>query len=165
MNASIRSRAPSASSAFVRRVMQANRSRNTTPERLLRAALHSRGFRFRVDTKLESGFRCKADIVFPRLRVCVFIDGCFWHGCPAHYSCPKTNTSWWEEKIRDNVARDAAKTATLKRLGWKVLRIWEHEIRSNLDGCIRLVRITIDQAVARIGDPSGCASVTSKQVS
>lgn len=125
---SIRSRAPVASSPLIRRVMQANMPRDTIPEVALRSALHSAGLRYRKDSCPEPSLRCKADVVFPRERVCIFVDGCFWHGCPIHFRTPRTNSSWWEEKISDNRRRDKTKRARLRRRGWVVMRVWEHEI-------------------------------------
>ena len=129
--ASIRSRAPSASSTLVRRVMRANTSRDTRPERLLRSALHRAGLRFRKDARPVPGVLCKADIVFPRQMVCVFVDGCFWHGCSLHFGTPKTNSAWWAEKIAANVERDARQTELLKEHGWRVVRVWEHELKGD----------------------------------
>jgi DNA mismatch endonuclease (patch repair protein) len=125
---SIRSRAPSASSPTVRRVMIANQSSNTAPERLLRSALLKAGVRFRQNVRPISNLKCKADIVFRSQRLCVFVDGCFWHGCPKHFGCPKTNSSWWNEKIGATKGRDRTQSALLRMAGWNVLRIWEHEI-------------------------------------
>ena len=128
---SIRSRAPSASSTTVRRVMQANRSRDTKPEIQLRRALHRAGLRFRKDVRPLAPIKCaKADVVFSRAKLCIFVDGCFWHGCPRHFSAPKTNQAWWKEKIADNRLRDRKKTRQLRRAGWTVLRIWEHELQN-----------------------------------
>ena len=131
---SIRSRAPHASSAIVRRVMRANISRDTGPERLLRSALHRSGFRFRKEFCPVPGVRCKADIVFPRQRVCIFVDGCFWHGCRLHFGMPKTNAAWWTEKIAANMARDRRQTELLREEGWQVVRIWEHDLSESRIG-------------------------------
>lgn len=125
---SIRSRAPKASSALVRRVMQANTGRTTAPERTLRSRLHRKGLRFRVDVRPEPSLRCSADLIFRRSRVCVFVDGCYWHGCPRHFAVPKQNSAWWAEKIADNRKRDARRTAQLRDRGWVVIRLWEHDI-------------------------------------
>jgi DNA mismatch endonuclease (patch repair protein) len=96
-------------------------------ERALRSALHRRGFRFRVHRKVLPESRRTADIVFVRIRVAVFLDGCFWHGCPIHGTQPKNNALWWKEKIAANKARDMDTAKRLSRLGWKVVRIWEHD--------------------------------------
>ncbi len=69
------------------------------------------------------------DIVFPRLKLAVFVDGCFWHGCPEHGTLPKTNAEFWETKITRNRDRDREVTGGLKKRGWRVLRLWEHELR------------------------------------
>ena len=125
---SIRSRAPAATSGLARRVMQANVGKTTAPERQLRSALHWCGLRFRTNCCPSSRVKCKADVVFTRSRVCVFVDGCFWHGCPTHFRPPRVNTEWWVEKIADNVKRDADKTRALEKEGWAVIRVWEHDI-------------------------------------
>lgn len=128
MKRSIRSRAPGASSELVRRVMQANPPRDTAPETVLRGTLHRIGLRFRKDIRPEHSIKCKADVVFTGARVCVFIDGCFWHGCPRHFSLPKTHCAWWQEKIADNRARDRRQSRALRSAGWHVVRLWEHQI-------------------------------------
>jgi DNA mismatch endonuclease (patch repair protein) len=107
--------------------MQANRSFDTASEALLRSKLHGLGFRFRKHSNVDPAVKCKADIIFRRDRVCVFVDGCYWHGCPKHFQSPKVNRAWWNEKIADNRKRDRRKTAALRKRGWTVIRIWEHE--------------------------------------
>lgn len=107
--------------------MQANRRRDTAPELAVRRLLHARGLRFRVDYRLEKSLRTRADIVFTRRRVAVFIDGCFWHGCPLHATQPKSNADYWGPKLARNVARDCEADAALRNAGWTVLRYWEHE--------------------------------------
>lgn len=120
--------APRASSEGARRTMVANRRRDTKPELLIRRELHARGLRYRVDyAPLASDRRRRADIVFTRAKVAVFIDGCFWHGCPTHFVMPKTNADYWAPKIQRNMARDAETTRRLEGEGWTVLRFWEHE--------------------------------------
>lgn len=134
---SIRSRAPKASSNMVQRVMVANVGVTTVPERTLRSALHRAGLRFRKDARPEGNLRCTVDILFRRQRVCVFIDGCYWHGCPLHFKAPGTNTSWWKEKIAATVERDRRQTRQLELCGWKVLRFWEHQTkRAELDSVV-----------------------------
>jgi DNA mismatch endonuclease (patch repair protein) len=128
---SIRSRAPEASNEGVRRIMLANLG-TSGPERRLRSALHCAGMRFRVNYRPTPRMRCAADVVFPRQRLCVFVDGCFWHGCPQHFVVPKTNATWWAEKIQDNVRRDSAQTCALEMAGWKVVRAWEHELQTEV---------------------------------
>lgn len=106
--------------------MRANRGRDTGPELVVRRALHARGLRYRVDHPLAFDRRRRADIVFIRAKVAVFIDGCFWHGCPEHGTTPRTNTEFWRAKIERNRARDRDTTERLEALGWVVLRFWEH---------------------------------------
>lgn len=119
---------PRASSPSVRAVMQGNRGRDSAPEVGLRSALHRRGFRFRVNLKLGQGRSApRPDIVFTRHKVCVFVDGCFWHSCPQHGTQPRTNVSYWEEKLERNRKRDARDTARLEADGWTVVRVWEHD--------------------------------------
>jgi DNA mismatch endonuclease (patch repair protein) len=141
---SIRSRAPVASSPLVHRVMKANVGATTRPEMLLRGALHKGGLRFRKNVRPLRAVRCEADIVFPRQRVCVFIDGCYWHGCPFHFKCPKTNSDWWREKISANIERDRRQTQLLRDGGWNVLRFWEHEIQVDVDVCLSVIRNAIN---------------------
>ncbi len=109
--------------------MRAIRGRDTKPELLLRKVLWHRGFRYRVKNRLPG----RPDIVFPTERVAVFVDGCFWHGCPEHYQKPATNEDFWREKICKNKNRDKEVNGLLKSQGWKVLRFWEHEVISNPD--------------------------------
>jgi DNA mismatch endonuclease (patch repair protein) len=107
--------------------MIAQRQADTAPELAVRSALHRRGLRFWKHRAPIAGLRCKADVVFPRYRVAVFIDGCFWHGCSLHRSIPKANREWWREKIARNVARDRRNDELLKARGWMVVRVWEHD--------------------------------------
>ncbi len=111
----------------IRQRMQRQRRRDTTHEVAIRRALHSLGYRFRVDFRLEPSLRTRGDIVFTRKRLVVFVDGCFWHGCPQHATAPKANADWWREKLAQNIARDRRVDEHLGHLGWTVLRIWEHE--------------------------------------
>jgi len=139
---SIRSRAPAASSPLIRRVMQANYGGMTKPEVLLRSALHRAGLRFFKDYRPAAGLRCTADVVFPSQRVCVFVDGCFWHGCPRHFKVPKTHSAWWLEKIEDNRRRDRRQAAELRKRGWRVIRVWEHKL-SEPDAIVRMVQMKV----------------------
>ncbi|MFF9065247.1 very short patch repair endonuclease [Streptomyces sp. NPDC014891] len=116
-----------ASSAARRRNMQAIRSRDTKPEQLVRRLLHAQGLRYRVAARPVADLRRTADIVFRPVRVAVFIDGCYWHGCPEHYVPPKTNPGYWSDKVAGNMARDRDTDARLLEAGWAVLRFWEHE--------------------------------------
>ena len=134
---------PTASSPQVRRRMQATPRRDTPCELALRSAAHRRGLRFRVDWPLP-GTRRRADLAFTRARVAVFVDGCFWHGCPLHGTWPKVNARWWRDKITTNVQRDRATTAALEAAGWRVLRFWEHEDMS--DAAARIVEAVHEQS-------------------
>ncbi len=114
--------------AATRRRMASQRCADTAPETALRKALHSRGYRYRVNfAPLPCLPRRRADIVFTRLRVAVYVDGCFWHGCPVHGSQPKHNAEWWRAKLARNVERDRDTDARLLSAGWAVVRVWEHE--------------------------------------
>jgi len=127
-----------ASSPGRRRNMQANRSRDTKPELDVRRAIHKLGLRYRVAIAPEPGLRRRADIVFTRARVAVFIDGCFWHGCPEHgRSSFNHNADYWPAKIAANVARDADTNERLHQAGWLVLRFWEHENAADVAEIIR----------------------------
>ena len=106
--------------------MKAVRRRDTACELELRSEVHQRGLRYRVDWPLP-GTRRRADMAFPKARVAVFVDGCFWHGCPNHKTVPRSNRKWWQAKLRANMARDLDTNRKLIRQGWKVLRFWEHE--------------------------------------
>jgi DNA mismatch endonuclease, patch repair protein len=116
-----------ASSEVVRRQMQANRSRDTQPELALRSRVHELGLRYRVAAKPLPSIRRTADLVFTRARVAVFLDGCFWHGCPDHHRPSQRNEEFWREKIARNRERDAETDKLLEEAGWTVVRIWEHE--------------------------------------
>lgn len=117
-----------ASSEAVRASMQSNRRRDTKPELLVRRLVHASGLRYRVDyPPLPTHRRLRADLVFTRAKVAVFIDGCFWHGCPDHHTRARTNAAFWAAKVQENRERDERTNATLRDAGWTVLRFWEHE--------------------------------------
>lgn len=108
--------------------MRAIRRRDSRPERVLRSILHAMGLRYRVDYAIPiEGRKPRADIVFTRQRIAVFVDGCFWHGCPSHGGRPKKNANYWDAKIARNQERDADQTERLVGAGWTVIRAWEHE--------------------------------------
>lgn len=102
--------------------------RDTAPEVALRKELHRRGLRFRVDRPIPGLPRRRADVVFTKARVAVFVDGCFWHACPEHRTSPVANAEWWAEKLQLNVVRDRETNAFLEEHGWLVLRFWEHQV-------------------------------------
>src|SRR5690606_34964063 len=96
------------------------------------------GLRYRVDARPDPAIRRKADIVFTRVRVAVFVDGCFWHNCPEHGSMPRQNVSYWERKLHRNAERDAETNQLLQERGWEVIRVWEHEDPAKAAERIRL---------------------------
>lgn len=106
--------------------MLATRQRDTDCEVALRSEVHRLGLRRRLHWALP-GTRRRADFAFPRLRIAVMVDGCFWHGCPLHGTWPKANAAWWREKILANVTRDRDTDAKLLAAGWTVMRFWEHD--------------------------------------
>ena len=102
--------------------------RDTAPELAIRRELHRRGFRYYVDRRPLPNLRRKADIVFPRAKLAVFVDGCFWHGCSEHGKRRhRTNEWYWSDKIETNIVRDRDTDARLRAAGWRSARIWEHE--------------------------------------
>lgn len=136
-----------ASSPRTRKVMQGNKSRDTAPEIAVRRLLHAAGLRYRVSVRPEQSLRRTADIVFTRSKVAVFIDGCYWHGCPEHCHLTSSNYDYWSTKIRDNKTRDASTSNLLRLAGWTVLRHWEHEAAQDVaTHVIEVVR-------ARTGEP------------
>lgn len=120
--------------------MRGNVRRDTKPEVEVRRLLHAAGLRYRVDfPALASDRRRRADIVFTSRRIAVFIDGCFWHGCPQHFVAPKANSDYWGPKIARNRERDIDTTERLEADGWLVLRFWEHEAPSDVAARIEAV--------------------------
>lgn len=114
------------------RHLSRRRKTSTQPEVLLRKALHAAGGRFRLHRTLAKG--CTPDIIFPGRHLAVFVDGCFWHGCPTHgRKTPWTgpNASLWQEKMRRNKARDERSTKLAEEAGWRVERVWECEIQED----------------------------------
>lgn len=124
---SVPNNSPEPPTDAVRRRMVAQLRTGTKPEILLRKLLFADGFRYRVNYKVPGAPRRTIDIAFPGKRVAVFVDGCFWHGCPQHSVPAKHNGTWWAEKLSANQARDTETTALLEDEGWLVARIWEHE--------------------------------------
>ncbi|RKE11130.1 very short patch repair endonuclease [Catellatospora citrea] len=107
--------------------MQSNKGRDTEPELALRSAVHRLGLRYRVCMRPVKAIRRTADMCFTRVRVAVFLDGCFWHGCPVHHTKAKTNAAYWADKVVRNRERDADTDRVLGEHGWTVVRVWEHE--------------------------------------
>lgn len=139
-----------ASSAGVRSRMQQQKTRDTKPELAVRSQLHAAGLRYWVDRAPLPGVRRRADLVFARAKVAVFIDGCFWHSCPEHGMIPGKNTEWWREKFEANRRRDADTDERLLEAGWLPARFWEHEDPTAVAGTIaatvsrRLAELTGD---------------------
>lgn len=121
------------------RLMAQIRSTGTGPERRLRCALWTAGLRYRLRNTLPG----KPDVVFPAAKVAVFVDGCFWHGCPLHGRVPHANQAFWLKKFTRNIARDLAADAALTALGWLPLRLWEHEIEQDLVGCVYRIMVAV----------------------
>lgn len=117
------------------------RNKDTVPELLLRRALWHSGLRYRLRPLLPG----KPDLAFLGSRVAVFVDGCFWHGCPFHYKVPASNTAFWSNKVERNRKRDQEVNQALDELGWKVLRFWEHDLENSLDNVVSLVRGVIQE--------------------
>jgi DNA mismatch endonuclease (patch repair protein) len=107
--------------------MKANRRRDTSPEMAVRRLAHAQGLRYRVDARPLPTLNRRADLVFTRAKVAVFVDGCYWHGCRAHGTAAQTNANYWSAKIARNRERDADTNERLTDSGWLVLRAWEHE--------------------------------------
>ena len=130
---------PLPSSPLATAVMKGNRRAHTKPEMRVRRALHAAGMRFRVDLPIRvDSLTVRPDIVFTRKRLAIFVDGCFWHGCPVHFRLPSTNAPYWQGKIERNMLRDKRVNAALADGGWRVIRLWEHT--------------PVDEAVAAIVD-------------
>ncbi|MEU6453626.1 very short patch repair endonuclease [Streptomyces sp. NPDC047065] len=118
---------PQSSSPAVSQRMSRQSSKDTAREVAVRRALYRAGLRYRVELPVPGMQRRRIDIAFTRVKLAIFIDGCFWHGCVAHQSQPKSNVEWWRDKLDRNMARDRETVEHLKHLGWTVLRFWEHE--------------------------------------
>lgn len=138
----------SPSSPETSRRMARVRQRGTDVEIELRRALHALGLRYRLQVPLSRKPRRVADIVFIGARVAVFVDGCFWHGCPLHATWPKENAGFWRAKIEANRARDADTTRRLRELGWEVIRVWSHE------DPVEAARLIYDRVLERKGRAS-----------
>lgn len=138
-----------ASTSGVRNRMQLQRTRDTAPELAVRRILHARGLRYRVDRPPLKGLRRRADIVFGPAKVAVFIDGCFWHGCPEHgRKETQANPNYWSGKMARNRERDADTDAQLAEAGWAVVRVWEHQPP------VEVADVIADIVARRLGKPS-----------
>ena len=128
--------APSSPAVSAR--MSRQGSRDTAPEVAVRRLLHSAGLRYRVNVPVPGMPRRTIDIVFPKAKIAIFMDGCFWHGCPQHATQPKANAEWWQTKLGKNVVRDQETTEHLRAAGWTVLRFWEHEVPASVAEEVRI---------------------------
>lgn len=109
------------------------RSKDTLMEIKIRSCIHRLGLRFRKNVLELPG---KPDIVFPSYKVVVFLDSCFWHMCPYHYNIPKTRRNYWFPKLIRNKEKAKEVNKKLKNEGWKIVRLWEHQVKNNFDKCI-----------------------------
>lgn len=123
------------------KIMSKVRSKNTTLELKIRKKLWQKGLRYRIHYKLTG----KPDIVFVRKRIAIFIDSCFWHKCPYHFREPNSNKEYWLDKIEKNAMRDKKVTKLLQKEGWMVIRLWEHQIKNDLDDCINKILFTYNK--------------------
>jgi len=130
--------------------MSRQSSRDTAPEVAVRRLLHAEGLRYRVNVPVPGIPRRTIDIVFPKAKIAIFMDGCFWHGCPEHATQPKSNAEWWRNKLDKNMARDRETTEHLRVAGWSVHRFWEHESAQDI-----AQRIVTDVAKSRTHAPHG----------
>ncbi|MGV9554953.1 very short patch repair endonuclease [Streptomyces sp. NPDC003522] len=124
--------------------MSRQASKDTSAELAVRRLLHAAGMRYRVEYPVPGMPRRRIDVAFPRAKVAVLIDGCFWHGCPQHATRPKANADWWRTKLDRNMARDQETTEHLTAQGWTVLRFWEHvppdEVAATVCAAVDLAR-------------------------
>ena len=111
------------------------KSKNTKPEITIRQLIWKKGYRYRIG----HGLMGKPDMVFPSYNIAIFIDGCFWHGCPKHYRMPSSNVKYWKQKISQNKKRDRKINKQLKKEGWKIIRIWEHDIKQNPEKTVKRI--------------------------
>lgn len=123
-----------------REMMGRIRGRDTRPEMLLRQSVWALGLRYRLQYRIG---KTRPDMVFIGAKLAVFADGCFWHGCPLHSAKPKNNREFWEQKLRRNVERDGEQAKWLVSKGWRVLRIWEHEIETSPVDCARRIAVML----------------------
>ena len=126
------------------------RGSDTDPELRLRRRLWGDGLRYRVNYRTPAG---RSDLAFPGARVAVYVDGCFWHGCPDHYVRPRSSGEFWSRKLRQNVTRDRRQTIALEESGWTVCRFWEHEIHQDLDGVVCAVKNVLKGAQCDLTQP------------
>jgi DNA mismatch endonuclease (patch repair protein) len=121
------------------------KSKDTRPELQLRRALWAAGLRYRLVSRLPG----RPDIVIRRASLAIFVDGCFWHACPDHYRVPATNSDYWKAKRARNEARDRRVDKELQAKGWRVLRVWEHEVKDELEGVVDRIRTAVRSVPTR----------------
>lgn len=122
--------------------MRRVKGKNTSLELRVRRALHSRGLRYRLSYPLPG----RPDIVFVKARIAIFLDSCFWHGCPQHLRMPHSNEEYWHAKIARNVERDIRTDAAYVDSEWRLIRLWEHELKNNLDVCVDAIEALVREA-------------------
>ncbi|MFI9326174.1 very short patch repair endonuclease [Kitasatospora sp. NPDC052868] len=141
-----------ASSTGTRRSMQSNKGKDTGPELRLRSLLHAAGLRYRVSARPLPHLRRTADLVFPKARIAVFVDGCFWHGCPEHGTRPASHSGFWSTKLDRTKERDAETNRALEEAGWTVIRVWEH---TAAESAARTVMAAVSVQRASTGHDAG----------
>ncbi|MEN8134940.1 MAG: very short patch repair endonuclease [Thermodesulfobacteriota bacterium] len=119
------------------------KGKNTVPELRLRKALWSAGYRYRIKNRLPG----KPDLVFVGAKVAVFVDGCFWHGCPVHATHPKLNADFWTTKLKRNICRDKEVNKVLTKEGWVVVRVWEHELKDDIASVVHRISLTLQRGI------------------
>lgn len=140
---------PTASSEGVRRRLSRQRAKDTRPELALRRELFRRGLRYRVNYPVPGRPRRTIDVAFPRQKLAVFVDGCFWHSCPDHSVPAKSNADWWRDKLTANMRRDKETTDALVAEGWQVIRLWEHEVHPEPGAALNLVLSALATSTGR----------------
>nr|WP_078863200.1 very short patch repair endonuclease [Streptomyces sp. NRRL S-325] len=133
--------------------MRQQHHRGTSQELAVRRILHRAGLRYRVHVPVPGLPRRRIDIAFTKLRVAVFLNGCFWHSCPDHATRPKENADWWQAKLERNVKRDRETADHLSALGWMVLHFWEHDVPDVIAARVR--NVVVARRPTLSGDPSG----------
>ena len=140
---------PEASSKEVRKRRQATRQTGTEAELRLRRELDKLDLEYAVNQTVVSGSRSRADIIFSTAKVAVFVDCCFWHGCPWHGTSPKINARWWKVKLQGNRDRDGRTNSLLGKAGWRVLRFWEHTVLPSPENAVRNIAHHVAQQMKR----------------
>ena len=141
-------------------LMSRIRGKETGPERVLRKALWAAGLRYRLQYKTPGG---RVDISFPGKKVAVFVDGCFWHGCPDHYVKPRSREEFWAKKLKANFERDRRQTRALVEGGWIVLRFWEHEVMTRPESVVERIAKAVEGKLQGSRDRAQLYEVTSVQ--